>query len=1056
MIATPQDDLADETLLKERLEALVAFSQRSSEENRKTSVDNAGSAPLGLAAYHAALHDTFEADGLSDADPAQRRDLLSRTEMVIVGGIRRLRLADDIRAQVIAGAWTEPAFQEILRQPSDRASTWMRRFLLREHGDLGTAAIGDLRAALTALERLSGMADRSGMPSIEEVKRRLNLAELLEPLRILIGSSDEGDVNHRDRFVGRTDELRVLRSFVDELASHSFLETVTRSARRVGESIGQTLGGRSPGVMVWSARGGLGKTALIAKFVLDHAPAQSAPFPFAYLDFDRGSLQPREPRALLVEIAGQVALQFPAAELQLSELRSRLRAELADPQALRLSDPYGDLRAIITDTITGGSRAFLLVLDTVEVVQYDARSLAGVVKLVDSLYGQGFPELRVVAAGRADVPDLRRASAVRREGELKILEPLDSDGAVDMANALGRALLQHDWRDEWARRIVGGADAPVQRREPLSVRVAVELITSTQGEAARDKLAREIETKGEDAHEDFVAALYEKRVLEHVRDQDVRALAWPGLILRRVTLEIVRDLLAEPCGLTPERAERAFDGLAREVWIVERKGDALQHRADLRARTLPLMRRHERKRFDVVNAAATDYFGSRRADPVKRAEWLYHRLLGGEAPSTLERDWSDEVGSLLAGAEADLEPDTPGASFLAALTSTQLLSADRLAHLPPRLALEHVARTAPQLGDFDDSRLLKPLLQLELGGAGISELSGEATAAAVTLAVKTGRWRGVPPRSVVPGSWRDHQEHALRYLRARARQGEFDVTPQWELTEPGAPLALRALAHDLASARLFGWPSFEETDGRLYQALARPSTAVRDTFMLRLVMVFGALSFEPAVRCWTAVVEDLASSKRPMSLSLAEIAALMGPQGRRGEIFASLLKEAGVTPRDLVSPELPPRRIEHDALPHMVGSLIASLATSDPLSVRLFAAATDKDWRLPVAYAAHRAVTGGGQAVPPAVVARIESYEMRSGWLTRTFRGRQVVVRDVLHALRRADEAGDFAGMMELLVRHADTAAATDLLYLREAHADWRRRIGEMLGRPAAGALTTA
>ena len=44
------------------------------------------------------------------------------------------------------------------------------------------------------------------------------------------------------------------------------------------------------------------------------------------------------------------------------------------------------------------------------------------------------------------------------------------------------------------------------------------------------------------------AVLYE-RFLGHIADERVRELAHPGLVLRRVTPELVRSVLAGPCGL---------------------------------------------------------------------------------------------------------------------------------------------------------------------------------------------------------------------------------------------------------------------------------------------------------------------------------------------------------------------------------------------------------------------------------------------------------------------------------------------------------------------------
>ena len=89
-----------------------------------------------------------------------------------------------------------------------------------------------------------------------------------------------------------------------------------------------------------------------------------------------------------------------------------------------------------------------------------------------------------------------------------------------------------------------------------------------------------------------------------------------------------------------------------------RDGDALKHQQDLRARTLPLMRRKEE--FGRINAAAIKYFGDRKMDPRQRGEWIYHRLLGGESPESVEKDLTDAVVHNLKDAHEDFVKGSPG------------------------------------------------------------------------------------------------------------------------------------------------------------------------------------------------------------------------------------------------------------------------------------------------------------------------------------------------------------------------------------------------------------
>jgi hypothetical protein len=1073
--------------VKEHVATLLEDVRLLAETGMELSANKSSEAlPHTDAALKAALADTFVVEDLRAED--QKTDfqqdeldaVLLQAEMVMVGGQRRLRLSDEARGKLLTETRESDRFRRMLDEvykrdnqdfdaisddPVRLPTAWLRCFLIGEFGNLPTAPVGELRAAVTALEDLRCYPRLPpNVPSLDEAKRRLQFAELLEPLRILIGASGGWDGSPRtDRFIGRQRELRALRSFVDELQSEGFLEAITRGAGRMASGAVAAVTGPSPaGVMVWAARGGLGKTALIAKFVLNHALAQSRPFPFAFLDFDRGALQPRDPRLLLVEVAGQVALQFTAVA-ELSELRRQLRAEIADPQLSRHPDPFGSFRRIMRDQITHGQRAFLVVLDTMELVQYDPSALLGVTEFIDKLYDGEFPELRVVAAGRADIPELRQTKGSRAEGALRSLGPLSSGEAAEMAERLGRGWLGPQWQPIWAKRIAGRPNDPPQRREPLSIRVAVELLRAAKDETERDSLSREIELQGENAHEDFAAALYQRRVVDHVRDPEVRTLAWPGLVFRRVTRDIVRDVLVPLCGLPLERVDAAFEGLAREVWIVEQKGDALQHRADLRARTLPLMRRYNRELFDKVNSAAIDYFSAPQATSLAdRAEWFYHRLLRGDPPEDLERNWSEEVSTLLAGADADLEPGSKAANFLAAMTSTRLMPGDHILQLPSRLALEHLARTAPQFGAFDDTSLQPLLVQLRLEEAFTGGLvSPLGAAAGLTLAVKTGRWGFIPAPSLQPGAWRDYQDYALQFIQTRVRstalppffldrrEDDHGLQQARNLsTEAEWRLALRSLAEDLAASRLTKLSAFEHVDYRLGQILAEAPARLfqTDQSTLRLVMLFGERSFQLAIERWLEATRASASEAALPSISLAEIWALSIESGSIPKLFWPLFEEARLPERALKSPDAMDTalRFESSMVPRLLLAAVSDLRADRPQAIRRFAAARNEDWLLPLAYAVARTWTSG--ELPRAVLERVSSHDPKSmtRWLPRP--GASSTADDnVLQLLRGADQAGDLAMTASLFLPKASGAGAADLQTVLTCLAEWRRRIGEMI-----------
>jgi hypothetical protein len=153
-----------------------------------------------------------------------------------------------------------------------------------------------------------------------------------------------------------------------------------------------------------------------------------------------------------------------------------------------------------------------------------------------------------------------------------------------------------------------------------------------------------------------------RRILQHIADLEVRALAHPGLVLRRVTAEVIRKVLSGPCGVAvPDkaRADDLFEKLAREVSLVTREGDVLTHRPDVRRVMLGQLRNDPEKRELVraIHRAAVAYYKD-FDDPAARAEEIYHRLSLGQKSDTIRARWDDRVGPLLASSLEELPPES--------------------------------------------------------------------------------------------------------------------------------------------------------------------------------------------------------------------------------------------------------------------------------------------------------------------------------------------------------------------------------------------------------------
>ena len=158
-----------------------------------------------------------------------------------------------------------------------------------------------------------------------------------------------------------------------------------------------------------SGPGGVGKSALVARFMLEHSRVvPDARLLFAYLDFDRSVLSITEPETLLAEMLYQLDLQFQG-EGYFRELRDSFTQQMASVRGgktAEISDNYSRVTTVITELMkliedSLGPRPFVIVLDTFEEVQYRGEKLAYPLwEMLDRMQ-QSFPFLRVVVSGCA-------------------------------------------------------------------------------------------------------------------------------------------------------------------------------------------------------------------------------------------------------------------------------------------------------------------------------------------------------------------------------------------------------------------------------------------------------------------------------------------------------------------------------------------------------------------------------------------------------------------------------------------------------------------------------
>lgn len=540
--------------------------------------------PAGPALRAAAVMSRFRLDDVGTSDPAEMDRLKEQSIPLREEGWRTL----------------EPAVRNaVLRQISREEL----RLLLEQHprsDDPLQAALQKARRVLRP-DLLQGMSvgelaallqihDSAILPAIPRdlIERKLQLARLLEPLRQITRT-----------FSGRAAEMQQLRDYVGVLSTGSWLGDAKRA---VGDFLFKPV---PKGPFLIHGPGGVGKTTLTAQFILEHAlAAENQQFPFAYLDFDRPTVNAEEPVTILIEAVRQIGLQYDSAFAASERLGERWRARLASS-----ADTESFVRDFtgFLETLEVREGPVLFVLDTFEEVQRRSTAYARGVTLLTGRLSIMIPRLRVVIAGRS-APD----DGTRLDGQLA-LEGFDRESAV--------AYLRNRGLDPEA----AGRVADLTRGNPLTLTLAIDLYRRDPAGLRQLDAAR--------LTDEIIQSFLFDRILLHIPDPEVRRLAHPGLVLRRVTPELIRDVLAGPCDVNVpslQRAEELFEKLASDSTLVTRVDPrTIIHRADVRRSMLKPLREDQSEKVEEIHRAAIA-FHQRFPDVISQAEVAYHMLSLGE------------------------------------------------------------------------------------------------------------------------------------------------------------------------------------------------------------------------------------------------------------------------------------------------------------------------------------------------------------------------------------------------------------------------------------------
>jgi hypothetical protein len=598
-----------------------------------------------------------------------------------VSGVRWTLTADSRKAVLNEAIGTDELFASLKRTAtrfSDPLSDALRAWL----GNRGTEPTFDNLEALEASRiAISWLSQVHGLklPPLDDVDREIELRRLLAPFERMIGQRSTGaDAAKGHRFFGRARELDKLRAYVGVVPAGSLAGTAARAVNWLARSVA----GRSP-LAVWGV-GGAGKTALISRFMLEHAQAAASRYPFAYLDFDRTTISGGNRVGLLAEMCSQVAAQFPALTQPMLSLRSQVvqfGGGTADTSQLdsisRLSSYLREFRGLIEGHMQAlessfeWARPFLLVFDTFEVVQYTPDDVASLEEFIGAFSAPGesglWPRMRLIVSGRKRITEF-----LGQKIEKLPVGALDPKGSSDMLLALAADAGKPISVGEATDLVTALAKATGESKggvQPLRIRLTGEILAKSpsDGTTTVHTLLREFAeplTTGGLAAQVLIDGVLVRRIIGHITDSRVRALADPGLVVRRITVDVIREVMTratskprdgeeeskeldadvrEPWIVDEAEAEAIFEAFKHEVSLVQVDGDSLRHRPDVRQEMLPLIRARRPRRFQELHRTAFRYFSSlAEANPEdyrSAAEAVYHGLWINEPLTRLDRLW---------------------------------------------------------------------------------------------------------------------------------------------------------------------------------------------------------------------------------------------------------------------------------------------------------------------------------------------------------------------------------------------------------------------------------
>jgi len=452
-------------------------------------------------------------------------------------------------------------------------------------------------------------------------------------------------------FAGREKELNQISDYVDWLPKSTFIGKISSRIKNI-------INWHDKPPMLIKGIGGIGKSTLVAKFILDHnSKRKGKKLPVVYIDFDLTGFSIHEPMNILIEALRQITVQAPSHRELINEISSQISEMIfyggssninkAQTQFSSRNLVYNSIKELSSNYDVEISKLkdtpILVVFDSFEEMQYRATSselfsFFAFVKEIAELV----PRIRPIFVGRAEVEESFE------DVEFKTLEIKDFDKIS--ANALLKNLGVDDVRTRsFIYSNFGG--------NPLMLRLASDL---AKKEAFDQEDIESIEGK---KWEYLV-----KRILGHIHNDDVRKIAVPGMLVRAVSPEIIKQVLAGPTKLgniDHKKAGIIYKELKKEVALISGSSsrNEFSFRQDLRMVCEEMILRNYPKESKKIRTNAIAYYAKYDTikDKVKKqkfkAEYYFHLMKSGKIPKDLTLEEYTEFRGYLERSIIELPED---------------------------------------------------------------------------------------------------------------------------------------------------------------------------------------------------------------------------------------------------------------------------------------------------------------------------------------------------------------------------------------------------------------